>query len=272
VLTLTIKLIYKDQIKKSMKKYLILLYLLFFFPIIAQERDKSTNYYRFPALIPHINQVDFFLSKSSHIFDINEAADEVMFWGANYTPYATRINTNTSALGLFIEANYNDGGANWKELQFRFTTKDDIQHRPWAWRLNENNLKDWILGTETYRFVLVDPSTQNQYLNINPLGISFQSELAKQINKSFQIIDDGANIILVRHGSGNFMFQNFDTVYFPNAHIGLKYAQFRQPFYTSDLYVSGDFRAPNSPQIKNLQAQIDDLKARIAVLEKKLLP
>lgn len=249
--------------------FIFLLLFLFIFNVIGQ--DKSTNYYRFPALIPHKNQVDFFISKSSHIFDTNQAADEVMFWGANYTPYATRINTNTSALGLFIEANYNDGGANWKELQFRLTTKNDIQHRPWAWRLNEDNLKDWILGTETYRFVLVDPSTQNQYLNINPLGISFQSEPARQINKSFQIIDDGANIILVRHGSGNFMFQEFDTVFFPNAYIGLKYAQFRQPFYASDLYVSGDFKAPNSSQLKNLQTQIDDLKAKISVLEKLLI-
>src|SRR6185503_2564048 len=149
------------------------------------SHSQSVVYLKFPALVPHPNQVDFSIGKSSYVFDPKESPNEVMYWGANYSPNANRINTNTSAMGLFIEANYNDG-ANWKELQFRLTTKDNIEHRPWAWRINENNLKDWVLGTETYRFVLVDPSTQNQYLNITPLGISFQSTQAKLVNKSFQ--------------------------------------------------------------------------------------
>lgn len=229
----------------------------------------SITYYTFPPLIPHPNQGNFYVGKSAHVFDPGEAADEVMCWAFNYDCAGARVNRNTAAIGLFIEGNYNAGGAHWKEMQLRFTSKDDVQHRPWSWRINENDFKDWGLITETYTFLLRNPVTLADYLAITPWGIQFVSEPARLAGKSFGFSDDATNVILARKGTGNFLFQGFDMIGLPGGMISTRYNQFKQPSHFQDLFVNGDFRAPQSTQLKAMQAQIDSLLAKVAALEAK---
>jgi hypothetical protein len=160
----------------------------------------------------------FYMTHVATAFDPTQPEDEVMMWGYNIGPGGNRVSTTDTAIALALEGSYNvDATHRYTEAHLNFIGTDDVQYRPWSWRINKADKADWqnLIHASTIR--VFDPANAVQMFEVGTVALKYTG--SNTAGKGFMFIENGTTTQLQAEGGGTreFDFVNYNLVQLPGA-------------------------------------------------------